>query len=248
MSPRFRCPRGLACALAVSCALTLGYAAPASASGVFFDTLGGASDLQPVNDNRIESRLRVDRNNWDTRLEVDSFPNAGDNTANVSNNLADFENETFGFDLSFDFATGEVTWVITDDQNSTTPLVLPTAGFGDLNTIQLFTVGSRGSVTLTDVTFDGLGKLIDTFPNVDTNPVSPTFEETFLFFGNGFDLLAGDWSLTGDITFGTFTHSNPSEGSKITVKLREAVLIPEPASLGLLGVGAAALAGRRRRG
>jgi hypothetical protein len=123
-------------------------------------------------------------------------------------------------------------------------LTQPTDTMGQLNTIQIFTVGSRGSVTLTDVAFTGLGMDVTTFPDVSTDPGGPTFEETFLFFGDTFDLLTGDWSLSGKLAFGTFTNTNPSEGSKITVKLRNAE-IPTPGAAGLLAI--AGLAGARRR-
>ncbi len=101
-------------------------------------------------------------------------------------------------------------------------------------------------MSLSSLEFTGLGMNFTGFPDLDTAP-SPakTFEETFLFFG--MDLLSnGDWSLTGDLTFGSLS-GNPSEGSKITVKLRDASVLPEPGALLLAAAAAmAALAVRRR--
>ncbi len=230
------------------CAVGL-LAASASAAPQFFDSLGGASPLQPVDDTRIESRFRADTTNWDTRLEYDSFPMYGDLTGSVGNGASFFENNTFGFELAYDHAAEEVTWSITGPAPGTgvlNSLTQPTDAMGRLNTIQVFTVGSRGSVTLTDVAFVGLGMDVLAWPNLDTqpSPPGPTFEETFLFFGETFDLLSGDWTLSGNLSFGSFTHSNPSEGSKITVKLRNAV--PAPGAAGLLALAGVAAARRRR--
>jgi hypothetical protein len=225
-------------------------AGTAAAAPQFFDQLGGSSPLQPADDTRIEARYRADTTNWDTRLEYDSFPMYGDLTGHVGNGRSFFEGSTFGFELAYDHTSETVTWTISGPAPGSgvlNSLVQPTDSMGQLNTIQIFTVGSRGPVSLTDVAFVGLGMDVLSWPDLDTqpSPPGPTFEETFLFFGESFDLLTGDWTLSGNLSFGTFTKNNPSEGSKITVKLRNAV--PSPGAAGVLALGALAAA-RRRRG
>lgn len=231
-----------------TCTIVLAVAAAAAAATpTFYADAGDQGDLlQFANGNRIESRLRADTGNWDSRLEFDSFPDNGDLTDQISNNINTFQNQTFSFELSFDFAAQQVAWTITDPGSTDHTLVQNVAGFGNVNIIQLFTVGSRGEVDVENLEFNGLGLSVNAFPDIDTNPVSPRFSETFLFFGDSFDLLTGDWSLTGDLTFGTFTDNNPSEGSKITIKLREGFLIPAPTAAAPLAL-AGLLATRRRR-
>lgn len=220
-------------------------ALPALGSPIVFSTLGGASDLQPNDDTRIEARFRADTTNWDSRLEFDSYPNNGDTTGHVGNGTSFFENKTFGFELAYADATDTATWTITAPSGAQSTLTQVVSGFDQLNTLHIFTSGSRGSVSLTNMVFDGLSMNFTGFPDLDTAP-SPavTFKETFLYFGT--DLLSADWSLSGDLSFGTFTKSNPSEGSKITIKLRDAYVVPEPTSLLMLGLGAGLLAARRR--
>ena len=223
----------------------------ASAQGAptFYSALGGASVLQPRDDTRIEARYRADVTNWDTRLEYDSFPMNGDLTGAVSNSRAFFEDDAFGFELAYDHDAQTVTWTISGPAPATgvlNALTQPTDMMGQLNTIQIFTVGSRSPVSLTDVAFVGLGMDVLSFPNLDTNPGGPTFKETFLFFGDSFDLLTGDWTLSGRLAFGTFTQNNPSEGAKITVKLRNAE-IPSAGAGAVLGMGCVVAGLRRRR-
>ncbi|HBS29269.1 MAG TPA: hypothetical protein DEB06_07415 [Phycisphaerales bacterium] len=223
-------------------------AGAAQGAPVFFSELGGGSILQPRNNRRIEARYRADTTNWDTRLEFDSLPEVGDVTGAVSNSKAFFENDEFGFKLNYDHALQQVTWTITGPSPAVgvlNSLTQPTDTMGQMNTLHLFTVGTRGSVTLTDVAFMGLGMDVNAFPDLNTAPApAVTFKETYLIFGNDFNLLSGDWMLTGKIAFGTFTNNNPSEGAKITVKLRNAE-IPAPTALGVFA--AAALFGARRR-
>ena len=223
-------------------------AAGASGAPTFFDELGGGSILQPRDGTRIESRFRVDANNWDTRLEFDSDPETGDLTGAVANGTSFFEGETFGFELFYDHSEDEVTWTISGPDPATdvlNSLTQPTDTMGQLNTIQVFTNGSRGEVTITDLAFVGLSMDVLAWPDLDTAP-SPAvrFKETFLFFGDAFDLLTDDWTLSGKIGFDNFTSANPSEGAKITVKLRNAE-IPAPGAAAALGLGL--LAGARRR-
>jgi|GEM_PF-2413211 len=228
--------------------LAAALAAPATAA-TFYSSAGDPGDtLQFSNDNRVESRLRVDNNNWDSRLEFDSFPDNGDMTDDVFN-AGQAENRTFGFAMSFSLATSEVSWTITDDAGGTlSTLTQSVTGFGDVNIIQIFTNGARGSVSLADVTYTDAMQTVGMWPDIDTQPAAdggPTFAETFLFLGDGYNVLGGDFSLTGDISFGTFTSPNPSEAAKITIKLREG-FIPAPGAAALLGFAGLAAARRRR--
>lgn len=224
--------------------LALAIAGSAVAAPVFTT----ADQLTPNSDDRIEARFRADANNWDTRLEFDSFPDNGDTTGNVANNRANLEGSTFGFDLAFDSTTSVVSFTITRPDTTTSVLTQTISGFDQLNTIQLFTSGSRGSVTMTALDFAGLGMDTNAFPNINTKPTTlggPTFAETWLHFGNSFDLLSGDWSLSGNVLFDDFTRNNPSEGVKMTVKLRDTT-IPAPGALALLGLGTLGATRRRR--
>lgn len=220
----------------------------ATAAPTVYETLDGSGPLVSRDDTRIEARLKADYTNWDSRLEVSSFPVAGDNQGHLGNGRAFFEGRTFAFDLSYAQATGLVTWTITRPDASTSSLSLAATGFDTLNTIQLFTVGTRGNVDISDLAFTGLGMDVDLSSlNFNSSP-SDTFNETFLHFGNDFDLLSGDWSLTGRLTFSNLTTSNPNENAKLTVKLRNAVdpTVPAPAGAGLLALAGLAAARRRR--
>ena len=228
--------------ITTACALAL--ASSAVAAPVFTTS----DQLTPNSGDRIEARFRADTTNWDTRLEFDSFPNNGDTTGNVANSRSNLEGGTFAFDLSFDSTTAAVSFTITRPDTTTSVLTQAVSGFDQLNSIQLFTSGSRGSVTMTALDFTGLGMDTNAFPNIDSQPNAlggPQFAETWLHFGNTFDLLSGDWSLTGNVHFDDFTRNNPSEGAKMTVKLRDTT-IPAPASLALLGTAGLAATRRRR--
>lgn len=227
--------------------------APAASATWFYNSAGGDSNLQLRDDAKVETRFKADITNWDTRLEFDGHPNNGDLTGHVSNSRSYLENTAFGFELSYDHSASEVSWVITDGDEVKSSLTQSVSEFGTLNTIQLFTSGSRGDVAVSGVEFAGLGLMVDDFPDFSTPTQSgSTFAETWLFFGNAFDLLTGDWSLTGGLDFNNLaTNRNPNEGSKIAVKLRNAEDlttpgIPGPASAAVL-LGAGAMAARRRR-
>lgn len=239
----------------MKCVVTAGLAAVVSlvggsaalASPVFYSSAGDAGDvLQFSNGDRVDARFRADRTNWDSRLEFDSFPNNGDATAGVVNGT-NFANNTFGFEMSYDSSTSELDWIITRPDNTTRTITQTLAGFGNLNIIQLFTVGSRGEVSLANVQYSDSSTTVSSFPSLAVGP-SPavTFKETFLFFGDTFDLLADSWTLSGDVVFGTLSSNNPSEGAKLTVKLREG-FIPGPGAAGLFAIAGLAAA-RRRRG
>lgn len=223
-------------------------ATTAFAAPQFFPSQNDLFSLVPGDE--LEARFRADRNNWDTRLEFDGDPGPTEVTGNVNQpgNLSQLENQRFSFDLSYELATGIATWTITPltGGGSTSVLTQDIGSFTGTNVVQLFTSGSRGSVTLDNVFYNSASDNL-AFPNVDTRPSAeggPTFAETFLFFGNDADITTADFSLSGNLEFGSFTNNNPSEGSKITAKLRNGFLVPEPASLLLLAIGALAI--RRR--
>lgn len=219
--------------------------AAAAQAQTFYSTIGGGSPLQLINDRRVEARFRADTTNWDSRLEFTSFPATGDNTANVSNSLATFQNQSFGFRFAYSLAANRIDWSLTAPGGAVTTISQNPTGFGNLNVLHLFTNGARGAVSVSGLSFSGLGFGVNAFPSINTQPSGPQFVETYLHFGDSVNLLSGDWSLDGTVSFGTFTHNNPSEGSKITIKLREG-LVPTPGAAGVLALGALA-AGRRRR-
>ncbi|MEL7484084.1 MAG: PEP-CTERM sorting domain-containing protein, partial [Planctomycetota bacterium] len=174
----------------------------------------------------------------------DGAPTPADTTANTGNGTASYENQSFGFDLSYTSGTDTFEFVITRPDTTTSTISLPAPGIDQLNTLSLSTSGSRGAVSLTGVEFSGGAFFVDAFPNVDTAPGGPTFAETFLYFGDTANLTSFDWSLSGDLSFGSFTRSNPSEGSKLTVRIIDT--IPAPGTAAMLGLGGL-VASRRRR-
>ena len=228
---------------AVVCALVA-----AAGSAVAAPTFVNAGDLTDGVGGKIEARFKADFTNWDSRLENDGFPIANDNQAGVANGSGSFDGVNYQFSLTHTAAnTGaEFEWTITRPDSSTVSLTHTSSGLINPNTIQFFTSGSRGVVDVENLAFTGLGMDVNAWVDVDTAPSGlggPTFADSFLFFGNGFDLLSGDWTLAGDVTFSDFTNSNPNEGAKITAKVFNAV--PAPATAGVLAL--AGLAARRRR-
>jgi len=226
---------------------SLAFVSGASSAPIFLTSVDGPEDsVQLTADGRIEARYKADTTNWDLRLENDGTPEVGDNLLNVSNGRGFFENQTFGFELAHDPGVGDVSFRITGPGASSRGLTLtPSPG---LSLIQLSAGGSRGDVTLSNVAFNGLGESVTNFPSISAGPSGPTWDETILYLGDDADLLSGDWTLTGDVAFGSFTRSNPSEGMKMNVKLLGA--IPSPGASVAMGVlcGAACLRrGRRRR-
>lgn len=219
----------------------------AHAQFVFFPSLASNPEFSFVDDTRVEARFRADTTNWDSRLEFDSFPNNGEALAGVGNGASFFENQSFGFELAYSSASQEIEWRITAPGGAVTTLAQDLSSFGQVNTIQIFTNGGRGSVSLSNLLFSSPSLTINDadFPDIDTDPGGPVFAETFLFLGNATDLLGEDFSLSGDLAFGTFTRSNPSEGSKITVKLRNG-FIPAPGAVATLAVAGLAASRRRR--
>jgi hypothetical protein len=193
---------------------------------------------------QVEARFRADTTNWNSRLAFDGAPTPADTTANTGNGRASYESQSFGFNLSYAAGADTFELVITRPDTTTSTLSLPAPDIDQLNTLSLSTSGSRGAVSLTGVEFSGGSFFVDAFPNVDSAPGGPTFAETFLYFGDAANLTAFDWSLSGDLSFGTFTRDNPSEGSKVTVRLFDT--IPAPSTAALVGLGALVAIRRRR--
>ena len=227
----------------------------ASATPTFFPALNNpsTSPLQTRDMNRLAARYRADTTNWNSRLEFDTMPNNGDQTANAGNGASRYADQTFSFTLSYDAGTGDSTWSVSGSAAGANPTSITQSmtGFTRLNLFQISTSGRSGPTTVTNLMFDTVGTANDVassaFPNIDTQLNAnggPEFAETFLFFGDNYNLLDNSWTLSGDLTFGSFNRSNPSERNKIDITVRDAV--PTPASAALLGMsGLAAL--RRRR-
>ena len=209
----------------------------------FFPSLAAAG-LTVRESDQVEARFRADTTNWNTRLAFDGAPTPSDTTANTGNGRANYENQTFGFDLSYTTGTATFDLTITRPDTTTSTISLPAPDIDQLNTLLLSTSGSRGAVSLTGFEFSGGSFFVDAFPSVDTAPGGPTFVESFLYFGDAANLTAFDWSLTGDVSFGAFTRSNPSEGTKLNLRLIDT--IPAPGTTALLAAGGL-LAARRRR-
>ena len=200
---------------------------------------------------RVESRFRADTTNWNLRLEEGSFPVVNEpSQLNTGNGRALYENQTFAIEFRHEFTMdgSRFVWSVERDDGVVSGSVMLDAqsDFAP-NSIKIFTNGERGSVSIADLQFEGFGITANGFGNLDVQPNAdggPNFRETVAFFGLGFDLLADEWTLSGLMTFGTFTTSNPSEASKFTVKLQ--TLIPAPGSAALLAMGGLVLTRRRR--
>ena len=230
-------------------------AAIAAAQPSFFFVTNDSSQFDEIGDDRIEARFRADTTNWNLRLAPDSFPDTSDVLRNAGNGRGAYEFQTFAFTLSYDASLEQMRWETVGGVTGTDVLEFDTAGMGPFNTFQIFTAGSRGGVDIEGMAFDWLGTPgveFNAFPSIDTSPSTdtslPTFAETFLLLGNSFDLLSGDWTLSGSLTFGAFTRDNPSEASKLTIKLRntESPFVPTPGTAALLAAGGLAAARRRR--
>ncbi|MEM0984085.1 MAG: hypothetical protein AAGI17_09065 [Planctomycetota bacterium] len=231
--------------IAVALAMSAGSAVLAQPSFTFFNGFSPDGSIVSARDARVEARVKVDRFNWDMRLESDSFPNAGDNTRGVSNNLSFFQ-QTFAFSYAFDLGSQEITWSLTtQDGSQTFALTQDVSGFGEADAIEIFTNGSRGFVDIENLTFTNADGSFDMFPNLDVAPGFDTFER--FVAASDQNLLASSFDLSGNITFGGFTSNNPNEGVKLTIKIRDAVDSTVPAPAAAAAFGAAGLFGARRR-
>lgn len=206
----------------------------ASVPGESFEINGSAS---------LEARFKADTTNWDLRLATEGTPVPGGNQANLANGHPNFEGRGFDFSLTYDAGIDTFTWNVEAQRGKAQSLTYTNAGITHSNAFQIFTSGSRASVTVTDLVFEGVGEFIDVFPDISTSPSGPTFAQTYLVL-QGANLAAENWSLAGSLVFDNFTTRNPGEGAKINIKLVDAAIIPAP------GVGLALmipLAMRRRR-
>lgn len=224
------------------------FAAPALGAPIFLDSVGQPGDaVQFTGSDVLEARFRVDTTNWDLRLENNGSPVAGDNQANLTNGLGAFRNRSFGFVLSYSEALDLVEWTVARDKGFSGSLFFDAEEFSSLNTIQFATSGSRGTATVDDLVFSGFGLTEDAWPELSASPSGPTTAQTNLFFGDSSNLLAGDWQLSGRVSFDGFTHKNPSEGAKITARLYQAAEIPSPSGMAGLMLAAGFCLARRRR-
>jgi len=249
-----------ACLIGAAGVIAAGLPAVASAGSVqVFSSLG---DLQAVTQSTsgtlASARLKTDLTNWDMRLDADSDPNPGDDTANLTNNRGVFNTALFNFEMSYDATSKELTWSVSDD-NLQTPafaaktLTLDFSAVGSVNTIQL-TSSARpngGNTPVMDI--EGLSFVSGSMnlgpgdlPDMDAAYNGSQFFDRFLFFGNGANLLSGDWMLSGTADFGGLVDANPNERLKFEVRLSDTAVVPTPAAawagLALLG----GLLGRRK--
>lgn len=226
---------------------SIGIVVPAGGSIVGFYPAVDGQPLEYTSSDRVEARFKADTTNWNMRLSDAPQPFPGDNLLNTGNSATTYEGRTFGFELSFDSVASDLSWTVVNDLGDAYALQYDTSPSGMTpNLIQLATSGSRGTVVLDSLTFAGMGTLENWYPNLDVGPNGPTFAETFAFFGDEVGLYGADWSLSGNVTFDDFTHNNPNEGVKLSMSLREAMMIPAPASAVVL-LPVALLAMRRRR-
>ncbi|MFK7760376.1 MAG: PEP-CTERM sorting domain-containing protein [Phycisphaerales bacterium] len=209
-------------------------------------------DVDPANlvlneGSGLEARFKADINGWDSLLSDNSTTSGASTTGQISNTRSDFENQTFAFDLTYDASISLFSWTITRPDETSNTLTQSLTTTDSFNTIQLFTDGSAGTTSLTNLSFSGMGETLTNsdFSNIDTGPSTGTFAESFLFFGNAADITSEDWTLSGDISFGQFNRNNPNERNKITIQIRQAA-VPAPATFAIIGIGGLVSARRRR--
>lgn len=225
-------------------------AAPAAFAAPFFtSSIDQPGDqLTRTASDVLEARFRADTTNWNLRLENTGSPAPGDNQLNMSNGRGFYEGNSFDFVLSYSAPLGRFEWTLGRNMGKVSTLVFDADQFDSFNTIQFAASGTRAEVTVTDLLFTGLGESIDAWPSLSASPSGPSSTQTNLFFGDSANLLAsGDWQLTGRVGFDSFTHNNPSEGAKISVRLYQAAEIPSPSSMAGLLLAAGFCISRRRR-
>lgn len=222
--------------------------AAAVAGPLFSSSVGQPGDvIQPLSPDVLEARFRADTTNWDMRLENNGSPAPGENQLNLANGLGAFRDRTFDFSLSYSSELDRVAWTVSRSSGLTGSLFFDAAELASFNTVKFATGASRSSATVSDLSFSGLGHSLDAWPSLSASSSGNSYAETYLFFGNSADLFAGDWTLSGKVRFGDFTHNNPSEGAKVTLKLYQAAEIPSPGGIAALGLAAGFCMARRRR-
>ena len=194
----------------------------------------------------VQARFKADTTNWDTRIGVSGVTKPAEITGAVANNRTSFENQSFGFELSYSSDVQRYAMVISKPGASPSMVELTEQEVRDINTIRIDATGSRGGIGLTQFYFKSQNHSWAEIPDLAADIKGPTTDSVMLYFGERASLTDGDWVIACTVGFGAFDRSNPGEGVKMTVTMSSMAPIPQPASVALFAV--AGMCGVRRVG